>query len=128
MQAAAVPPAGTPSAGAPIGGAPMDPSMMGAPAGMPVDPAMAGAAPAGAPMGGAPMDPAMMGGAPMGPGPDPVGAPGMPGMPGASGAWMTDQMFLDFLMQSGFQIDQMGNVIDPNGQPMDPAIMDQLYA
>ena len=108
----------------------MDPSMMGAPAGMPMDPAMAGAAPAGAPMGGAPMggapmDPAMMGGAPMGPGPDPAGAPGMSA---ASGAWMTDQMFLDFLMQSGFQIDQMGNVIDPNGQPMDPAIMDQLYA
>lgn len=74
----------------------MDPSMMGAPAGMPVDPAMTGAAPAGAPM-----DPAMMGGAPMGPGPDPAGAPGMPGMPGASGAWMTDPMFLDFLMQSG---------------------------
>ena len=62
----------------------MDPSMMGAPAGMPVDPAMAGAAPAGAPM-----DPAMMGGAPMGPGPDPAGAPGMPG---ASGAWMTDTL------------------------------------
>lgn len=103
-----------------MGGAPMDPAMMGAPAGMPVDPAMAGAAPAGAPI-----DPAMMGGTPMGPGPDPAGAPGMPG---ASGAWMTDQMFLDFLMQSGFQFDQMGNVIDPNGQPMDPAIMDQLYA
>ena len=101
----------------------MDPSMMGAPAGMPVDPATAGAAPAGAPMSGAPMDPAMMGGAPMGP--DPAGAPGMSA---ASGAWMTDQMFLDFLMQSGFQFDQMGNVIDPNGQPMDPAIMDQLYA
>lgn len=125
MQAAAVPPEGTPPAGAPMGGAPMDPSMMSAPAGMPMDPATAGAAPAGAPMGGAPMDPAMMGGAPMGPGPDPAGAPGMPG---ASGAWMTDQMFLDFLMQSGFQFDQMGNVIDPNGQPMDPAIMDQLYA
>ena len=120
MQAAAVPPEGTPPAGALMGGAPMDPSMMGAPAGMPVDPAMAGAAPAGAPM-----DPSMMGGAPMGPGPDPAGAPGMPG---ASGAWMTDQMFIDFLMQSGFQFDQMGNVIDPNGQPMDPAIMDQLYA
>ena len=120
MQAAAVPPEGTPPAGAPVGGAPMDPSMMGAPAGMPMDPAMAGAAPAGAPM-----DPAMMGGAPMGPGPDPAGAPGMTG---ASGAWMTERMFLDFLIQSGFQFDQMGNVIDPNGQPMDPAIMDQLYA
>lgn len=116
--------------------APMEAPMGGAPAGAPMDPAMMGAAPV--PMGGAPagmapemgaasvgaMDPSMMG-APVGPGPDPVGAPGAPG---AGGAWMADPMFMDFLMQSGFQIDQMGNVIDPNGQPMDPALMEQLYA
>lgn len=75
----------------------------------PMDPAMAGAAPVPA---GAPMPPAPMGGAPM----------------PAGGAWMQDQMFMDFLMQSGFQFDQMGNVIDPNGQPMPPELMEQLYA
>ena len=121
QQAAIQPPADPAMAGGmPAGGAPMDPAMMG---GAAMDPSMMTG---GMPAGGAPMDPAMMGGAPAAQGmPSPVGAPGQSGV---SGAWMQDQMFIDFLLQSGFQIDQQGNVIDPNGQPMDPQIMDQLYA
>ena len=87
----------------PQGGMPMDPSMMG---GMP-------------PQGGAPMDPAMMQGG------MPQGAPMPQGQPGA---WMQDQGFIQFLQQIGVQFDQQGNAIDPNGQPIPPEMLDQLYA
>ena len=86
----------------------MDPNMMGGmpPQGVPMDPSMMqGGMP---PQGGMPMDPSMMGGQP--------------------GAWMQDQGFIQFLMQMGVQFDQQGNAIDPNGQPIDPAMLDQLYA
>ena len=119
------------AATAPQGGAPMDPSMMG---GMP---------PQGMPPQGAPMDPAMMGGAPMPPGGmppmDPAAAQGMPpqgapmdpaAMGGApQGAWMQDPQFLQFLPQMGIQVDpQSGMAIGPDGQPVPPEIMDQMYA
>ena len=106
-------PAGMPmdpsmAAGAmPQGAPPMDPSMMGAPAGMPVDPAMMGGMPhQGAP----PMDPSMM------------------GAPAGGGEWMQDQEFLQFLQTVGFQFAPDGSILDPNGQPVDPAMLDQLYA
>ena len=77
----------------------MDPSMMGAPAGAP------------------PMDPAMAGGMP------PQGATmGQPGM------WMQDQMFLQFLQSMGVQVQPDGSAIDPNGQPVPPEMMEQIYA
>lgn len=95
------------AATAPQGGAPMDPSMMG---GMP---------PQGMPPQGAPMDPAMMGGAPM----DPAAMGGAP-----QGAWMQDPQFLQFLPQMGIQVDpQSGMAMGPDGQPVPPEIMDQMY-
>lgn len=116
-EAAAVPPQDPNAMGGmpPQGGMPMDPSMMGGQP--PVDPSMMqGGMP---PQGGAPMDPSMMQG----------GVPMDPNMMGdMSGAWMQDQGFIQFLMQMGVQFDQQGNAIDPNGQPIDPAMLDQLYA
>lgn len=76
---------------------PQDPNAMG---GMP-------------PQGGVPMDPSTMQGALM-----PQGQPG---------AWMQDPMFIQFLQQMGVQFDQQGNAIDPNGQPIPPEMLDQLY-
>ena len=94
--------------GMPPGAPPMDPSMMGAPAGAPpMDPAMAG----GMPPQGAPMDPSMMG-APM----------------GQPGAWMQDPMFMQFLQSMGVQVQPDGTAIDPNGQPVPPETMEQIYA
>ena len=116
-QAAAMPPSVPPM---PPQGVPMDPAMMqgGMP---PVDPAA---------IGGAPMDPSMMGDAPAG---DPAamgGAPMDPAMAGGMsppGAWMQDPMFAEFLMSIGFQQGPDGNFIDPNGQPVPPQMMDQIY-
>ena len=110
-QAAMQPPPQDPAAmgGMTPGAPPMDPSMMGAPAGAPpMDPAAMG----GMPPQGAPMDPSMMGGAPM----------------GQPGAWMQDQMFLQFLQSMGVQVQPDGSAIDPNGQPVPPEMMDQIYA
>ena len=100
QQAAVQPPQDPAAMGAmPPGAPPMDPSMMGAPAGAP------------------PMDPAMAGGMP------PQGAPtGQPGM------WMQDQMFLQFLQSMGVQVQPDGSAIDPNGQPVPPEMMEQIYA
>lgn len=98
----------------PQGGMPMDPVMMGGQP--PMDPSMMGGMP---PQGGAPMDPAMMQGG------MPQGAPMPQGQPGA---WMQDQGFIQFLQQIGVQFDQQGNAIDPNGQPIPPEMLDQLYA
>lgn len=114
------------AATAPQGGAPMDPSMMGGmpPQGAPMDPAMMGGAPM-PPAGGMPMDPAAMQGMP------PQGAPVDPAaMSGApQGAWMQDPQFLQFLQQMGIQIDpQSGMAMGPDGQPIPPQIMDQMYA
>ena len=47
---------------------------------------------------------------------------------GQPGAWMQDQSFIQFLQQIGVQFDQQGNAIDPNGQPIPPEMLDQLYA
>lgn len=91
-----------------------DPNAMGGmppQGGMPMDPAMMGGQP--------PMDPAMMQGG------MPQGAPMPQGQPGA---WMQDQGFIQFLQQIGVQFDQQGNAIDPNGQPIPPEMLDQLYA
>ena len=115
-QAAAMPPPAPPM---PSQGVPMDPAMMqgGMP---PADPAA---------MGGAPMDPSMMGGAPA-PMPPQGGAPMDPAMAGGMpppGAWMQDPMFAEFLMSIGFQQGPDGNFIDPNGQPIPPQMMDQIY-
>lgn len=109
-EAAAVPPQDPNAMGGmpPQGGMPMDPAMMGGQP--PMDPSMMGSMP---PQGGAPMDPSTMQGAPM-----PQGQPG---------AWMQDPMFLQFLQQMGVQFDQQGNAIDPNGQPIPPEMLDQLY-
>lgn len=109
-EAAAVPPQDPNAMGGmpPQGGMPMDPSMMQGgmpPQGAPMDPNMMGGQPL-------PQDPSIMGGAPMPP----------------PGAWMQDQGFIQFLMQLGVQIDQQGNAIDPNGQPIPPEMLDQLYA
>lgn len=112
QQAAMQPPPQDPSMGAMPPGAPMDPAAMGGmpPQGAPMDPSMMGA-PAGAP----PMDPAAMG--------TPQGAPmGQPGM------WMQDQMFLQFLQSLGVQVQPDGSAIDPNGQPVPPEMMEQIYA
>lgn len=113
------------AATAPQGGAPMNPSMMGGmpPQGAPMDPAMMGGAPM-PPAGGMPMDPSMMGGAPM----DPAAMGGMSqGAP--QGAWMQDPQFMQFLQQMGIQIDpQSGMAMGPDGQPVPPEIMDQMYA
>ena len=85
--------------------------------GMPIDPSMMqGGMPS---QGGAPTDPAMM----------QSGMPQVAPMPqDQAGAWMQDQGFIQFLMQMGVQFDQQGNAIDPNGQLIDPAMLDQLYA
>jgi len=91
---------------------PQDPAMGAMPPGAPMDPAMMGGAPAGAP----PMDPSM-GGMP------PQGAP-----MGQPGAWMQDQMFLQFLQSMGVQVQPDGSAIDPNGQPVPPEMMEQIYA
>ena len=92
--------------GMPPGAPPMDPSMMGAPAGAPpMDPAAMGA----------PADPAMMGA--------PAGAP-----MGQPGAWMQDPMFMQFLQSLGVQVQPDGTAIDPNGQPVPPEMMEQIYA
>ena len=109
-EAAAVPPQDPNAMGGmpPQGGMPMDPNMMGGQP--PMDPSMGGMPP----QGGAPMDPSMMQGAPM-----PQGQPG---------AWMQDQMFIQFLQQMGVTFDQQGNAIDPNGQPIPPDMMEQIYA
>ena len=123
-EAAAVPPQDPNAMGGmpPQGGMPMDPAMMGGQlpmdpnTGMPMDPSMMGGMP---PQGGAPMDPAMMqGGMPQ----------GVPMTQGQPGAWMQDQGFIQFLQQIGVQFDQQGNAIDPNGQPIPPEMLDQLYA
>lgn len=109
-EAAAVPPQDPNAMGGmpPQGGMPMDPAMMGGQP--PMDPSMMGGMP---PQGGMPMDPSMMQGAQM-----PQDQPG---------AWMQDPMFLQFLQQMGVQFDQQGNAIDPNGQPIPPEMLDQLY-
>lgn len=114
QQAAMQPTPQDPSMGAMPPGAPMDPAAMGGmpPQGAPTDPAMMGA-PAGAPL----MDPAAMGGMP------PEGAP-----MGQPGAWMQDQMFLQFLQSMGVQVQPDGSAIDPNGQPVPPEMMEQIYA
>ena len=83
--------------------------------------AMPPPAPPMPPQGGAPMDPSMLGGAPAG---DPATMGG--GMP-PPGAWMQDPMFAEFLMSIGFQQGPDGNFIDPNGQPIPPQMMDQIY-
>lgn len=114
QQAAMQPPPQDPSMGAmPPGAPPMDPSMMGgAPAGAPpMDPAAMG----GMPPQGAPMDPSMIGA--------PAGASA-----GQPGAWMQDPMFLQFLQSMGVQVQPDGTAIDPNGQPVPPEMMDQIYA
>lgn len=114
-EAAAVPPQDPNAMGGmpPQGGMPMDPAMMGVQP--PMDPSMMGGMP---PQGGAPMDPAMMqGGMPQ----------GVPMPQGQPGAWMQDQGFIQFLQQIGVQFDQQGNAIDPNGQPIPPEMLDQLY-
>ena len=115
-EAAAVPPQDPNAMGGmpPQGGMPMDPATMGGQP--PMDPSMMGGMP---PQGGAPMDPAMMQGG------MPQGAPMPQGQPGA---WMQDQSFIQFLQQIGVQFDQQGNAIDPNGQPIPPEMLDQLYA
>lgn len=99
---------------------PQDPTAMGGmppqEGGMPMDPSMLGGQP--------PMDPNMMGGQPL-----PQDSSIMGGAPvPPPGAWMQDQGFIQFLMQLGVQIDQQGNAIDPNGQPIPPEMLDQLYA
>lgn len=102
QQAAMQPPPQDPAAmgGMPPQGAPMDPAMMGAPAGAPpMDSAAAG------------MPPEAMG-APM----------------GQPGTWMQDQMFLQFLQSMGVQVQPDGSAIDPNGQPVPPEMMEQIYA
>ena len=124
-EAAAVPPQDPNAMGGmpPQGGMPMDPAMMGGQppmdpnTGMPIDPSMMqGGMPS---QGGAPTDPAMM----------QSGMPQVAPMPqDQAGAWMQDQGFIQFLMQMGVQFDQQGNAIDPNGQLIDPAMLDQLYA
>ena len=77
----------------------------------PQDPAAMGGMPPGAP----PMDPSMMGA--------PAGAPA-----GQPGAWMQDPMFMQFLQSMGVQVQPDGTAIDPNGQPVPPEMMDQIYA
>lgn len=102
QQAAMQPPPQDPAAvgGMPPQGASVDPAMMGAPAGAPpMDPAAAG------------MPPEAMG-APM----------------GQPGAWMQDQMFMQFLQSMGVQVQPDGSAIDPNGQPVPPEMMEQIYA
>lgn len=103
------PPEQMPPQGAPMdpsmGAAPMDPAMMQQ--GAPADPAMAAQ--------GAPMDPSMMG-APAG---SPAGQPGM---------WMQDQVFMQFLMSMGIQVQPDGTAVGPDGQPVPPEMMEQIYA
>ena len=120
-EAAAVPPQDPTAMGGmpPQGGMPMDPSMLGGQP--PMDPSMMQG---GMPPQGAPMDPNMMGGQPLPQDPSIMGGAPMP----PPGAWMQDQGFIQFLMQLGVQIDQQGNAIDPNGQPIPPEMLDQLYA
>lgn len=128
------------AATAPQGGAPMDPAAMGgmSPQGDSMDPAMMGGAPI-PPAGGMPMDPSMMGGMPPQGAPmDPAAMQGMPADPAAmggmpqgapQGAWMQDPQFLQFLQQMGIQIDpQSGMAMGPDGQPIPPQLMDQMYA
>lgn len=103
-----------------------DPAAMGGmpPQGAPMDPAMAGGMP---PQGGAPMDPAMMGGQP------PMDPAAMGGMPPQGGAGlppeiMQDQEFLMFLQSIGIQLDPAsGMAMDPNGQPVPPEAIMQIY-
>ena len=119
-EAAAMPPQDPNAMGGipPQGGMPMDPSMMGGQS--PMDPSMGGMPP----QGGAPMDPSMMqGGMPQ----DPSMMGGQPMPQGQPGAWMQDPMFIQFLQQMGVTFDQQGNAIDPNGQPIPPEMLDQLY-
>jgi hypothetical protein len=47
---------------------------------------------------------------------------------GQPGAWMQDQMFLQFLQSMGVQVQPDGSAIDPNGQPVPPEMMEQIYA
>ena len=124
------------AATAPQGGAPMDPAAMGGmpPQGAPMDPAMMGGAPM-PPAGGMPMDPSMMGGVPPQGAPmDPAAMQGMPADPAAmggapQGAWMQDPQFMQFIQQMGIQVDpQSGMAMGPDGQPVPPQIMDQMYA